>query len=114
MRSERLKKFRPEVFLSQAGIGRAILEVPRRKVFFSQGDVADAVFYLQKGRAKLCVVSREGKEATVALLGPGSFVGEDCVAGIQSVRMASAVAITDCTARTQRDDAGDPPGASLF
>jgi CRP/FNR family transcriptional regulator, cyclic AMP receptor protein len=98
MKSERLAHFRPEVFLSQAGVGRTIVEIPKKKTIFAQGDVGDAVFYLQKGRIKLVVVSGQGKEATVSMLGPGDFVGEDCVAGVRSVRMSSAVAMTDCTA----------------
>jgi len=56
MKSERLKQFRPEVFLSQAGVGRSIVEVPKKKNIFSQGDLGDAVFYIQKGRVKLSVV----------------------------------------------------------
>ena len=94
---KRAKQFQPEVFLSQAGIGRAIVEVPKKKKIFSQGELGEAVFYIQKGRAKLSVVSREGKEATISLFGPGDFVGEDCIAGVQSTRMASATAMTVCT-----------------
>lgn len=97
MKSGKLKKFRPEVFLSQTGVGRTIIEVLKKKRLFSQGDIGDAVFYVQKGRIKLSVVSGEGKEATVAVLGEGSFVGEDCVAGVRSVRLSSAVAMTQCT-----------------
>ena len=97
MASLALQQFRPETFLSQAGIGRIILEIPKKERFFSQGDDGDAVFYIQKGRAKLSVVSGQGKEATVCVLGPGNFVGEECVAGLRSVRIASAVAITPCT-----------------
>ena len=97
MKSERLKQFRPEVFLSQAGVGRSIVEVPKKKNIFSQGDLGDAVFYIQKGRVKLSVVSGHGKEATVSVLGAGDFLGEDCVAGLRCARMASAVALSDCT-----------------
>src|SRR5579864_847756 len=98
MKSERLTHFRPEVFLSQAGIGRTIVEIPKKKTIFAQGDVGDAVFYLLKGRVKLVVVSGHGKEATVSMLGPHDFIGEDCVAGVRSARISSAVAMTDCTA----------------
>jgi len=98
MRIQKPAQFRPEIFLSQAGVGRAIVEISKKKALFSQGDVGDAVFYLQKGRVKLVVVSGQGKEATISVLGPGDFVGEDCVAGVRSVRMSSAVAMTDCTA----------------
>ena len=94
---EKRKQFRPEVFLSQSGVGRTIMTIPRRRKIFSQGDVGDAVFYIQKGKAKLSVVSRQGKEATISLFGPGDFVGEDSIAGVQSLRMASATAMTSCT-----------------
>jgi CRP/FNR family transcriptional regulator, cyclic AMP receptor protein len=87
MKAERLKQFRPEVFLSHAGVGRTLVEISKKKRIFAQGDVGDSVFYIQKGRAKLSVVSGRGKEATVSVLGPGNFVGEDCVAGVRSVRM---------------------------
>ena len=92
-----VEQFQPEVFLSQPGIGRAIVEVAKNKKIFSQGEIGEAVYYIQKGRAKLSVVSREGKEATISLFGPGDFIGEDCIAGIQSKRMASATAMTGCT-----------------
>lgn len=97
MKRPRTKQFRPEAFLQQTGIGRVILEVPKKKRIFSQDDAGDAVFYIQEGRVKLCVVSSSGKEATVALLGPGDFLGEECIAGVRSVRLASAIAMTDCT-----------------
>jgi CRP/FNR family transcriptional regulator, cyclic AMP receptor protein len=92
-----INQFRPEVFLSQTGLGRTMVEIPKKKTIFSQGDVADAVFYIQKGRAKLTVVSGQGKEATISLSGPGDFLGEDCIVGLQSPRMASATAMTSCT-----------------
>jgi CRP/FNR family cyclic AMP-dependent transcriptional regulator len=97
MKPGRLKQFRPADFLSQSGVGRTIVEIPKKKRIFSQGDAADAVFFIQKGRAKLSVVSGEGKEATVSVLGPGNFVGEDCVTGVKTVRISSAIAMTDCT-----------------
>src|SRR5437868_1670825 len=92
----KLQQFQPEVFLSQAGIGREIVEVPKNKKIFSQGEIGEAVFYIQKGRARLSVVSREGKEATISLFGAGDFIGEDCITGVQSTRMASATAMTGC------------------
>lgn len=73
-----------------------MIEIEKKHSIFSQGDRADAVFYIQKGRVKLTVVSGRGKEATLAMLGPGDFIGEDCVASVQSGRMMSATAITDC------------------
>jgi CRP/FNR family cyclic AMP-dependent transcriptional regulator len=69
-----------------------------RQTFFSQGDPADSVFYLQTGRAKLTVVSQAGKEATITLLSDGDFVGEEALAGAVGLRLATATAITDCTA----------------
>jgi CRP/FNR family transcriptional regulator, cyclic AMP receptor protein len=104
-KSGRLKQFRPAAFLSEAGVGRTIIEIAKKTRIFSQGDVGDAVFFIQKGRAKLSVVSGEGKEATVSVLGPGNFVGEDCVTGVKSMRMSSAIAMTDCTVlRIERNE----------
>ena len=85
-------------FLSKAGLGRRIVEVKPKQVFFSQGNPADCVFYLQSGRAKLTVVSKSGKEATITLLSPGDFVGEESVAAVVGLRMATATALTACTA----------------
>ncbi len=90
--------FDPAAFLANAGLGRRIVQVKAKGVFFSQGNPADCVFYLQTGRAKLTVVSRAGKEATIALLSAGEFVGEESIAGVAGLRMATATAITACTA----------------
>ncbi len=89
-------KFDPERFLAQAGKGRAQSSYQKNQTVFSQGDSADAIFYIQKGRIKLTVVSRGGKEAVVALLSPGDFFGEGCLAG-QPQRMATATALSDCS-----------------
>jgi len=86
--------FDPKIFLATVETGRTITEYKKKKRVFSQGDVADAVFYIQKGRVKLTVVSRRGKEAVVAILGANDFFGEGCLAG-QSCRMATATAISD-------------------
>ena len=96
MQSQKITHFDPEAFLSQSGVGRRMIEIEKKQSIFSQGDRADAVFYIQKGRVKLTVVSGRGKEATLALLGPGDFIGEDCVASVQSGRMTSATTISDC------------------
>ena len=72
--------FDASAFLAKAGLGRKIVQLKPKQVFFSQGDPADSVFYLQKGRAKLTVVSKNGKEATITLLCPGDFVGEESLA----------------------------------
>ena len=91
-------RFDPAVFLAQAGLGRRVVQVKPKRPFFSQGDPADCVFYLQSGRAKLTVISKEGKEATIALLSVGDFVGEESMAGTPGLRMATATAIAPCTA----------------
>jgi CRP-like cAMP-binding protein len=90
--------FQPDVFLARNGLGRKIMAFEKRQTLFSQGDDADAIFYIQKGRVKLTVISKRGKEATIALLGAGEFVGEECIAAIQPQRMATAAALTACTA----------------
>jgi CRP/FNR family cyclic AMP-dependent transcriptional regulator len=90
--------FDAEAFLSSAGLGRTIVQFKAQGVFFAQGSEADAIFYLLKGRAKLTVVSAAGKEATLTLLVPGDFIGEESIAGAMGRRMATATAITACTA----------------
>jgi CRP/FNR family cyclic AMP-dependent transcriptional regulator len=85
-------------FLSSAGLGRRIVNLKPKDTFFSQGDPADSVFYLQKGRARLTVVSQAGKEATIALLSPGDFVGEESLASVPGLRLATASAASSCTA----------------
>jgi CRP/FNR family cyclic AMP-dependent transcriptional regulator len=89
--------FDPQAFLAKAGVGRTVLHYSPKKVVFSQGERADAVFYIQEGRVRLSVLSKQGKEATIALLGPGDFLGEGCLASDQPLRMATATAITDCS-----------------
>ena len=90
--------FDAAVFLATTGQGRKFVRLKAKRIFFSQGNPADCVFYLQSGRAKLTVVSRAGKEATITLLVAGDFVGEESVAGVPGLRMATATAITACTA----------------
>jgi CRP/FNR family cyclic AMP-dependent transcriptional regulator len=87
--------FDPNTFLATIGEGRKILSVPKKQTIFAQGDGADAVFYLQKGKVRLTVVSKIGKEATIAIVSEGHFFGEGSLAG-QLLRMGSAVAMTDC------------------
>jgi CRP/FNR family cyclic AMP-dependent transcriptional regulator len=84
-------------FLESAGIARRITKYPRGAAVFSQGDAATDVFYLRQGSVKLSVLSRTGKEAVVAILGPGDFFGEGCLAG-QPRRMATAHVLTPSTA----------------
>src|ERR1017187_4538593 len=85
-------------FLASAGLGRRIVQFAPKQPFFSQGDSADSVFYLQKGRVRVTVVSAAGKEATITLLGDGDFVGEEALATLGGKRLATATAITACSA----------------
>jgi CRP-like cAMP-binding protein len=87
--------FDPNTFLATIGEGRKILSVPKKQLIFAQGDGANAVFYVQKGKVRLTVVSKIGKEATIAIVGEGNFFGEGSLAG-QLLRMGSAAAMTDC------------------
>ncbi|HME57128.1 MAG TPA: Crp/Fnr family transcriptional regulator [Terracidiphilus sp.] len=84
-------------FLANAGLGRRIIQLAPKQTFFIQGDPADSVFYLQKGRARVTVVSEIGKEATIALVPEGEFIGEGALAVIPGLRLSTATAITDCT-----------------
>ena len=90
--------FSPIEFLSKAGVGRTMLQLKQREAFFSQGEKADSVFYLQKGRARVTVVSQNGKEATITLLSATDFVGEESLATIVGVHLATATAVSACTA----------------
>jgi CRP/FNR family cyclic AMP-dependent transcriptional regulator len=90
-------RFDAVAFLASAGLGRRVVQLAPKDTFFSQGDPADSVFYLQSGRAKVTVVSAAGKEATITLLSTGDFVGEESLAAMAGVRLATATAITDCT-----------------
>ena len=90
--------FDTEAFLAKAGLGRRIVQLAPRQTFFSQGDPADSIFYLQKGRAKVTVVSQAGKEATITLLSEGDFVGEESLAALSGLRLATAIAVSACTA----------------
>jgi CRP/FNR family cyclic AMP-dependent transcriptional regulator len=87
--------FNPQVFFTQAGVGKAIQEYRKNQVIFAQGEVADSVFYIQKGRVKLTVISEQGKEAVVAILETGQFFGEGCLNG-HPRRIATTTAMEDC------------------
>ena len=89
--------FDTAAFLANAGLGRRIIHLAQKETFFSQGDPADSVYYLQAGRARVTVVSPSGKEATITLLSDGDFVGEEALAAIAGRRLATATAITPCT-----------------
>lgn len=96
--SDRAPVFVSADFLANAGIGRTIIELKAKQTFFRQGDPADSVFYLQKGRAKLTVVSPNSKQATITLLSSADFVGEESLASIAGLRLATATAMGVCTA----------------
>src|ERR1035438_2925480 len=92
------RSFDIAAFLANAGFGRRIVQLEPKQNFFSQGDPADSVFYLQRGRARVTVVSTAGKEATITLLTAGEFVGEGALAAVPGLRLSTATAITDCSA----------------
>jgi CRP/FNR family cyclic AMP-dependent transcriptional regulator len=97
MATPKTSMFDPAGFLGEAGVGRKIVEFRNKQTVFSQGDLADSVFYIQKGRVRLSVLSARGKEATLALLNPGEFLGEDAIPAPNTLRVATATSITPCT-----------------
>jgi CRP-like cAMP-binding protein len=100
-----LPAFDPDAFLENAGLGRRLVMFDSGEKLFSQGDPADFVFYLQKGRARLSVVSTSGKEATITMLAARDFVGEEALAGAPGLRLATATALTECsTLKIMRDE----------
>jgi len=97
-------RFDPAQFLETAAQGRVVSTYRKKEIIFSQGDAADAVFYIKKGNVKVCVISREGKEAVVAILGADEFLGEGCLIG-QPKRLATAMAMTECvTMRVEKTE----------
>lgn len=112
--------FDAEAYLATAGLGRRIIKLRGNQIFFSQGETADSVFYLRSGRAKLTVVSKYGKEATVTLLSAGEFVGEESLASAGALHRSTATSITECTAfRIEREEMlrsmhGDHPLFEIF
>jgi CRP-like cAMP-binding protein len=97
--------FDAAAFLAEVGLGRTILQFKPKQTFFAQGGRADSIFYLQTGRAKLTVVSSSGKEATIAIFTAGDFVGEEALATVGSLRLATATALTDCKSmKIDRDE----------
>jgi CRP/FNR family cyclic AMP-dependent transcriptional regulator len=99
------ERFSPHSYLVAAGVNRRTVQTKPSHLIFSQGDAANSVFFLEAGRAKLVVVSKGGKEATVALLGVGDFIGEESLVGAPGLRSSTAIAITQCTAlRLDRED----------
>ena len=99
------KQFAPAAFLSSIGLGRRNVEVEPEQSFFDQGDPADSVYCLQSGRARISVVSAKGKQATITLLGPGDFFGEESLIMNTGLRTATATAVNRCAAlKIGRDD----------
>src|SRR5580700_5545543 len=87
--------FDPKLFLAKVGEGKIILKFDKNQAVFAQGDAADAVFYIQKGRIKVLVISEQGKEAVVGILESGQFFGEGCLNG-HALRISTAMAIEEC------------------
>ena len=105
MKQLSLPAFDASAFLANAGLGRRIVQLAPRETFFCQGDPADSVFYLQKGRAKVTVVSAVGKEATITIAIAGEFIGQGALAAVPGLRLSTATAITACTAlKIARDE----------
>ena len=94
--AKKIRTFDTKTFLSTIDGGRKIAAFPKKQTIFVQGDSSDAVFYIQKGKVRLTVVSQSGKEATIGILNEGDFFGEGCLAG-QTLRLFSATAMTDCS-----------------
>jgi CRP/FNR family cyclic AMP-dependent transcriptional regulator len=88
--------FDPEAFLARAGLGKVALKLKKNETAYAQGDTADAIFYVQTGQLRVTVTSTNGKEATLALVGAGEFLGEDCMVLAHPLRLATATAMTEC------------------
>ena len=115
MKRERKPIFDPKAFLAKADGGRTISKYQKDQTVFSQGDAADAVFYIQQGKVKITVISEQGKEAVVAILGTGAFFGEGCLTA-QSLRMATVTAMMECenhAAGESSHHSRDPRGADI-
>ena len=103
MAGSRIPLFNPQLFLTKVGKGKTSLLSMKKQTLFSQGEPAEAVFYVQSGKVKLTVVSQQGKEAVIAILEDGAFFGEACLAG-QGIRTATATAVEDCSlVRIEKD-----------
>ncbi len=111
--------FDPKLFLAKVGEGKSILKFDRNQVVFAQGEVADTVFYIQKGRIKVLVVSEQGKEAVVGILEPGQFFGEGCLNG-HPLRISTTTAMDECLITAIAKDAmlaalhSEPKFSELF
>lgn len=96
MRHKATSAFDPKVFLAKVGKGRTRADYQKNQTIFSQGDEADALFFVQKGKVKITVVSKQGKEAVIGILGTNDFFGEGCLAG-QARRMSTATSMSECS-----------------
>lgn len=120
MSNESKTKFDVDAYLKNAGPGRKIVQLNSSQVFFSQGDSADSVFYLHKGRVKISVLSSAGKEATIRLVSSNNFFGEKAMAAEPGLRVTTAMAVTACAAlRIERPEflrvmREEPAFANLF
>ena len=118
-RQKKKPPFDPKAFLSKVNGGRTQSAYRKNQVVYQQGDPADSVFYMQTGKAKVTALSKQGKEAVIAVLGAGDFFGEGCLAG-QALRLATVAALTDCavTRITKTEIVGvihkEPAFAELF
>jgi CRP/FNR family cyclic AMP-dependent transcriptional regulator len=112
-KTARLALFDPAVFLETTAQGRVIATHSKKEVIFAQGEDADSVFYIRKGKVKVAIVSKQGKEAVIALLGPDEFVGEGCLIG-QPKRLATASAMTECETIIQRVLDDEPAFSQMF
>src|SRR5450755_752845 len=88
--------FDPQTFLAKAGLGKLVFNLKKNETAYAQGDTADAIFYVQKGQLRVTITSANGKEATLALVGAGEFLGEDCMILAHPLRLATATAMTEC------------------
>jgi CRP/FNR family cyclic AMP-dependent transcriptional regulator len=119
METKEKPAFNPKAFLASGDKGRTISKYRTNQIVFSQGDLADSVFYISDGKVKIIVLSEQGKEAVVAILGPNQFCGEGCLAG-QPLRLATVSAMTECVivritkADTTRVIHEEPEFAELF
>jgi len=119
MRHQATPAFDPEEFLAKVGQGRTRLDYQKNQAIFSQGDEADAIFYIQKGKIKITVVSQQGKEAVIGIMAANDFFGEGCLAG-QSHRMATATSMSACAVmKIKKEDVisvlhGEPTFTELF
>ena len=96
MTSKAEPMFNPKAFLAKVGKGKTHSDHPKNQKIFVQGDAAEAIYYVQKGKVKLTVVSKQGKEAVIAILGGGDFFGEGCLAG-QPIRMSTVTTLSECS-----------------